>query len=102
MKSIPKLIEEQVQRWHITRKKEALEKVGISVVTLSREPGSGGRIIAGRLAEKLGIDIFHQEVIHQIAESADVSETVLETLDERWSTGLPLWFRSATCGRTAI
>lgn len=94
MKSIPKLIEEQVQRWHITRKKEALEKEGISVVTLSREPGSGGRIIAGRLAEKLGIDIFHQEVIHQIAESADVSETMLETLDERGLNTLEHWIAS--------
>jgi cytidylate kinase len=94
MKSIPKLIEEQVHRWQMTRKKEALEKEGISVVTVSREPGSGGRIIAGRLAEKLGIDIFHQEVIHQIAESADVSETVLETLDERGLNTLEHWIAS--------
>ncbi|MGD8342214.1 MAG: cytidylate kinase-like family protein [Desulfobacterales bacterium] len=94
MRSIPKIIEEQVQRWQITRKKEAPEKKGVSIVTLSREPGSGGRIIAGRLAEKLGIDIFHQEVIHQIAESADVSETVLETLDERGLNTLEHWISS--------
>ena len=94
MKSIPKLIEEQVNRWQLTRKKEAPEKEGVSIVTLSREPGSGGRIIAGRLAEKLGIDIFHQEVIHQIAKSADVSETVLETLDERGLNTLEHWVSS--------
>ncbi len=94
MKSIPKIIEEQVNRWQITRKKEVPEKEGVSIVTLSREPGSGGRIIAGRLAEKLSIDIFHQEVIHQIAESADVSATVLETLDERGLNTLEHWVSS--------
>ena len=55
MKSIPKIIEEQMNRWQITRKKEVPEKEGVSIVTLSREPGSGGRIIAGRLAEKLDV-----------------------------------------------
>ncbi len=94
MKSINRLIEEQVHRWQISRKKEAPEKEGVSIVTLSRQPGSGGRIIASRLAQKLGIDIFHQEVIHQIAESADVSETVLETLDERGLNTLEHWIAS--------
>ena len=46
------------------------------------------------LNEKLGIDIFHQEVIHKIAESADVSETVLETLDERGLNTLEHWISS--------
>jgi cytidylate kinase len=94
MKSIPRIIEEQVQRWQMSRKKDKPEEEGVSIITLSREPGSGGRIIAGRLAQKLSIDIFHQEVIHQIAESADVSETVLETLDERGLNTLEHWISS--------
>ena len=94
MKSIPQIIEEQVHRWHLSQKKEVPEKEGVSIVTLSREPGSGGRIIASRLAEKLKIDIFHQEVIHQIAKDADVSETLLETLDERGFNTLEHWIAS--------
>lgn len=94
MKTIPRIIEEQVQRWQITQKKKVPELEGVSIVTLSREPGSGGRIIASRLAEKLGIDIFHQEVIHEIARSADVSATVLETLDERGLSTLEHWISS--------
>jgi cytidylate kinase len=43
------------------------EKEGVSIVTVSREPGSGGRIVATRLSEKLGIDIFHQELINEMA-----------------------------------
>ena len=94
MKSIPQIIEEQVHRWQLTQKKDMPEKEGVSIVTLSREPGSGGRIIAARLAQKLNIDIFHQEVIHQIAEDANVSETLLETLDERGLNTLEHWISS--------
>ena len=94
MKSVPQIIEEQVHRWQLSQKKEVPEKEGVSIVTLSREPGSGGRIIASRLAQKLNIDIFHQEVIHEIAKSADVSEKLLETLDERGLSTLEHWISS--------
>jgi cytidylate kinase len=94
MKSIPRIIEEQVQRWQIMQKEGKEEKEGISVITISREPGSGGRIVATRLADKLGIDIFHQEVINEMAKSADVSEKLVETLDERGLSTLEDWISS--------
>jgi len=94
MKSIPRIIEEQVHRWQIMQKEGKEEKEGISVITVSREPGSGGRIIATRLADKLGIAIFHQEVINEMAKSADVSEKLVETLDERGLSTLEDWISS--------
>ena len=94
MKSIPRIIEEQVQRWQIMQKEGKEEKEGISVITVSREPGSGGRIVATRLADKLGIAIFHQEVINEMAKSADVSEKLVETLDERGLSILEDWISS--------
>ncbi len=99
MKTITKLIEEQVHRWQIARTASPEEKKGVSIVTLSREPGSGGRIVATRLAAKLGIDIFHQEVIHEIAKSASVSEKLLETLDERGLSTLEDWISSLVYDR---
>ena len=99
MKTITKLIEEHVHRWQIARAEAPEEKKGVSIVTLSREPGSGGRIVATRLAAKLGIDIFHQEVIHQIAKSARVSEKLLETLDERGLSTLEDWISSLVYDR---
>ena len=99
MKTITKLIEEQVHRWQIARAASPEEKKGVSIVTVSREPGSGGRIVATRLAEKLGIDIFHQEVIHEIAKSASVSEKLLETLDERGLSTLEDWISSLVYDR---
>ncbi|MGW8302351.1 MAG: cytidylate kinase-like family protein [Desulfobacterales bacterium] len=94
MKSIPRIIEEQVQRWQIMQKEGKEEKEGLSVITVSREPGSGGRIVATRLADKLGIAIFHQEVINEMAKSADVSEKLVETLDERGLSILEDWISS--------
>jgi cytidylate kinase len=99
MKTIPKIIEEQMHRWQIMHKEEAEEKEGISVVTISREPGCGGLIVASRLADKLGIDIFHQEVINKIAKSANVSEKLLETLDERGLSTLEDWISSLVHNR---
>jgi len=94
MKSIPRMIEEQVQRWQIMQKKGKAGKEGVSIVSVSREPGSGGRIVAGKLADKLGIDIFHQEVINEMAKSADISEKLMETLDERGLSILEDWISS--------
>jgi cytidylate kinase len=94
MKTVTRIIEDQIHLYQIAHSERKEEKPGISVVTLSREPGSGGRIIAARLAEKLGIDIFHQEVIHEMAESAHVSEQLLETLDEKGLSTLEDWISS--------
>ena len=37
MKTIPRIIEEQVQRWQIMQKEGKEEKEGVSIVTVSRE-----------------------------------------------------------------
>jgi len=85
-RSVEQIIEEQVRRWQIMRTEEKKEEERISVVTFSRERGSGGDILAERLAEKLGYELFHQEVLHNMAESARVSVQFLETLEFQYST----------------
>ncbi len=82
-RSIEQIIEEQMQRWRLMKAKKVEEKKGVSIITVSREPGSGGRVVAKKLAEKLGFELYHQEVLHEIAKRADVSEKLLETLDEK-------------------
>ena len=93
-RSIEQIIEEQVRRWQIMRTEEKKEEERISVVTFSREHGSGGDILAERLAEKLGYELFHQEVLHNMAESARVSVQFLETLDEKGVSVLDEWISS--------
>ena len=44
------------------------------IITISREFGSGGRLIGGRLAEKLGVPYYDKELLDKIAEeTADVT-----------------------------
>ena len=87
-RSVQQIIEEQMQRWQLMKTKKVKEKQGVSTITISREPGSGGRIMANKLAGKLGFEVFYQEVLHEIARRADVSEKLLETLDEKGLTVL--------------
>ena len=93
-RSTEQIIEEQVRRWQIIQKEEKKEKERISVITISREPGSGGNILAERLSEKLDFDLFYQEFIHDMAESAQVSVRLLETLDEKGVSVLEEWISS--------
>jgi cytidylate kinase len=92
-RSLQQIVEGQVQRWQLL-KKEQPKKPAAPVITLSREPGSGGRIIAETLAKALCFDIFHQELIHQISESAHVHHRLLDTLDEKGMNVLEEWISS--------
>lgn len=87
-RSIEQIIEEQMQRWQLMKTKKVTEKRGVSTITISREPGSGGRVVAKKLAEKLDFKVFHQEILLKIAKSADVSDKLLATLDEKGLTVL--------------
>jgi cytidylate kinase len=90
-RSIHQLIDEQVRKWNLTQaaKKEAPPPK--TVITLSREPGSGGRLVAQGIADRLKLDLFHQEVLHAMASSAKVGTQVLATLDERGLNMLEDW-----------
>ena len=92
-RSIEKIIEEQVQRWQLQQAKKEEEKF-FPVITISREPGSGGRSIAEKLSEKFGLSLFHQEVVHEMAENAQVSTRLLAFLDEKAQNVLDEWIAS--------
>lgn len=94
MKSIPQIAEEQIHRWQVLHKQATEEIKRIPVVTISREPGSGGRIVAQKLAERLGFEVFHQEVLHEMAKEAKISEQMLNNLDERGLSILEDWIAS--------
>lgn len=98
MKAVHQLIEEQVRRWEIL-KAEKTETKTLPVITLSRQPGSGGKFVARSVAEKLGLDLFHQELINAMAENADTSARVIRTLDERGVSMLEDWVSAAISDR---
>ena len=60
--SIMQLVEEQVRKWQILNRSEKERHQDRAVITVSREPGSGGRLVAQEIAERLDWDLYHQEV----------------------------------------
>ncbi len=53
-----------------------------SVITISREYGSGGRFIAKKLAEKLGIPYYDNELITMAARESGYSEAIFEKAEQ--------------------
>ena len=98
-RAVHQIVEEQMKRWQMLHTKKVEEKAAVPSVTLSREPGSGGRIVAQKLAERLGFDVFYQEVLHEIANRAEVSKQMLATLDERGLSILEDWISSLVYDR---
>ena len=90
-RSLEQIVEEQVKKWGMRFKEKPDQSAAVSMVTVSREPGSGGRLIAKGIAEFMSFDLFNQEMIHEMALSANVSARVLESLDEKGLSMLEDW-----------
>ena len=98
-RAVHQIVEEQMKRWQILHTEKVEEEATVPSVTLSREPGSGGRVVAQKLAERLEFDVFYQEVLHEIANRAEVSKQMLATLDERGLSILEDWISSLVYDR---
>ncbi len=53
------------------------------IVTIGREYGSGGRIIAQKLADALGIRYYDKELIQDVARSTGFSEAYIQEAEKR-------------------
>lgn len=92
--TLERMIDEQARRWHkatdMRRKKQ--EPPG-PVITISRQPGCEGHVLAKRIAEELKIELFDREIIQSVAQSASMSEKVVSSLDEKERTILNNWIQ---------
>lgn len=66
----------------------------MAIVTFSRQLGSGGDIIASKVAKELGYDLINSNLIVQIAEEAGVSVEYAKSLDERSESRAMAWLKS--------
>jgi cytidylate kinase len=90
--NLDQLINRQMTLWDVRQKlarsggKEALQELAHLQegpwITLSREPGSGGRELAGKLAGRLGWQVFDRELLSAIAQHNPAREKLLSRLDE--------------------
>ncbi|WP_419659518.1 Cmk4: predicted cytidylate kinase [Desulfosarcina variabilis str. Montpellier] len=80
--SIENFVKEQIEKW------KTQTQSNIPVITVSSQPGSGGRILAKLIAKRLNIDLFDRDIIKEIAESAHISSAVIETMEKERLTGI--------------
>ncbi|MCM2257054.1 MAG: cytidylate kinase-like family protein [Vicinamibacteria bacterium] len=89
-----RIVEEQCHRWDLVHHDAEDTGPRRPVVTLSRQHGAGGAELAGRLARVVGLDLFDRELVHQIAESAHLRDSVVQALDDRDRQVLEDWLVS--------
>ena len=87
--SIDQVVKKQIKKWEDPfAGKKVPAQAQIPVITVSMEPGSGGSIIAQRIAERLELDYFHRDIVEKIAKTAKIRGAVINSLEKERLTGV--------------
>jgi len=91
-----KLIQRQINQWNRFREflKEERPHGGPTrgpVITVSRLAGSGGRMLASALADRLGLELHDQSLVETIARDQNLSRSLIAQLDENAVSQANLW-----------
>jgi len=82
-------IKAQLQKVRTARKGAGLEaKPYVPVVTVSIDPGSGGSVVARKVADRFGFDFFNREIIKEIAASVHIDPDVIEHIEKERHSGM--------------
>ena len=104
MTSIEAIINRQFLRWEQEQKVqprlEPLKELPLPIVTVSRQSGSRGSYFASRLAQKLGYQRIHREVIDAVATSSGYRTRLLEALDENFRSELEVLVEAVLTGQS--
>ena len=65
------------------------------VITISREFGSGGRLIGRRLAERMGVPYYDRQILNRIAEESGFSREMMENAERKAKHGFMYSLSSA-------
>lgn len=106
MPTIDSILDRQVRKWELERTAHLHEsgphdrarRLCQPVLTVSRQRGSGGTILAERLAQRFGYTLLHRDIIDRIVESAGYKRRIVESLDGHARSQLQLWFESVVQG----
>ncbi len=104
MRSIEELINRQINQWEFAQKErnesqEKRKEHNIQpIVTVSRQRGSRGSYLAELIAEKLGYQRLHREVIDEICRSSGYKRRIIESLDDKVRSRIELMIEGAFKG----
>ncbi|WP_054033749.1 AAA family ATPase [Desulfatitalea tepidiphila] len=87
--SVEQFVNQQIKKWQKLYTADEKKKTAkIPVITVCMEPGAGGCLIGEQIANRLGFDFFHRDMVHRIAESARISTTVVDSLEKERLSGV--------------
>ena len=87
--SVDQFVKQQVKKWQgqfSGKRDQAVAQ--IPVITIAMEPGSGGSIVAQKIAEQLEFDYFNRDIVEKIAKTAKIRGTVVNSLEKERLTGV--------------
>ena len=88
-KSVEQFVKQQIRKWEsLPAKADRKPEVRIPVITLSMEPGSGGSLVAQEVAKRLEFDYFHRDIIRDIAKSAKIRRSIIDTIEKERLSGI--------------
>jgi len=77
-------LERQLEKWNKVEDARPRPKdPELQVVTVSRQAGSGGKIVAARVAMELGLRFYDRDIIQKVAEIANIDSSAVESRDEK-------------------
>ncbi|TVQ05854.1 MAG: cytidylate kinase-like family protein [Balneolaceae bacterium] len=85
-RKVTQIVENQIRAWRRQKTLQASsdkQEKKFPVITISREFGSPGAALAGYLGEKMGFNVWDQELLVLIAQELGSDQKFVETLDER-------------------
>jgi len=103
MRPIEMIVDRQIKRWELERRsargiQEEPSKPG-PIITISRQRGSGGSLVAAKLAELTGFSHINREIIDQISLEIGTQKRLVESLDESVQSNFQLWVDGIIRGR---
>jgi Cytidylate kinase-like family len=105
MRSIEAIIASQFKVWEKERlQREAEGKSGAGfkvrpVVTISRQKGSLGLLIAEKLAKQLDYRILRREIVDEICKSAGYQKKIVQALDGKVPNPVEFWLEGLLKGQ---
>lgn len=88
------MVEDQLAKWRAPAPKPTKDEtpaMTVPVIAISRETGCGATQIAQKLADTLKMDLMGSRIIQMVAESTEMSEKVVCSLDEKEITKRDEW-----------
>ncbi len=103
MSSIDDIINRQFRQWELERMKREetppAAEPPMEIVTVSRESGSRGAYFAALLADKMGYQLIHKEIVDAICESSGYRKRIIASLDEHYRSRMELMVQAFVTGQ---